>query len=1215
MNGERICQVLEDRRGFLWFTTFGGLVRFDGYEHRFYRGLPMVRTVEDPRPTLGSAYPGLLFEDRGGRLWVASDVLSRFDEATGSFNPVLKPRSGVVPSGASEEITAMHDGPGNSLWVAVSIYGSGEQNGGKWQDLSEPVLYLVNPDKRTSVAHTISPNITQGRPFGIRAIEQDPQGRLWLGTSIGLIRFDPADGSFRHYPHTPSSHNDPRRTFNSLIWDGTGHLWVHTPTGLERFDPETGVFDRFIQAFFWYATKDLTGKIWLWGGYPGLHLFDPASPPEAALRSVSWSPSAGAGAEGMTVMTLGTDHHGNVWAYLYPLSTIYRYSPAASRFGARIAQPERADSLGGAIIRGFAEDSDGSIWIATALAGLDRFAPRAGTFTHFRHDPRRPQGLSGDQITSVYEDRSKDVWVAGKFGLGRLDSKSGRFTSLGDVIGTGYSIYSMMEDTSGRFWIGDWAGSVRLLDRRTGKASPEIAHGHAIHEDREGNIWMGFPPGLNKLDRAGKLRTISLPVADAGHPPWALEIRSIQEDGSGMLWVGSSIGLYRFDPRSESATRFGVAQGMANEEVRCLVPDEHGSLWMSTAVGISRFDPRDGRFQNFDERDGLQSQDFTRRACYRAADGRLYFGGTMGFNAFYPDDVLRREPERPVTLTGLQINGKDGPIPDAGGIQLPPGRNTLAVQFAALNAANPSRVLYRFQLAGLEKDWTEVDSTHRLARYTGVRPGDYVFRVEAALDGRSWGKSSALLGITIVPPWWRTWWAELLEALAAAGLLFSMHKIRTRAHHRRATRLSALVDQRTAELVEASNRAQQASDEAQQARLQAESANQAKSAFLAHMSHELRNPLSSILGVSNLLREDDATEQQREYLDLIDRSGEHLLNLIDDVLDVAKIEAGKEELQLAPLNAIALSHEVADVMRVKAAAKQVDLICSHPTDVHPYVLADASKLRQVLINLVGNAIKFTAKGRVTLRVGTTVADGADRLMLRFEVEDTGIGIPPQDRARIFDPFVQVGKHTGQKGTGLGLTITRRFVEMMGGSIAVESTPGLGSRFVVEVPAESAKPSDVKSPPPFGATWFVLQPGEPERRVLIVEDDPENAMILEQLLSRAGFPLRIAATGAAGLDLFTSWHPDFVWLDVQLPDMSGHEVARAIRKMPGGRNVRIAATTASAYESERAQALASGMDDFVRKPYRPAEIFDCMTHHLGVHFHRESGEAARKVESA
>ena len=726
---------------------------------------------------------------------------------------------------------------------------------------------------------------------------------------------------------------------------------------------------------------------------------------------------------------------------------------------------------------------------------------------------------------------------------------------------------------------------------------------------------MGFPPGLNKLDRAGKLRTIPLPVADAGHPRWALEIRSIQEDGSGMLWVGSTIGLYRFDPRSESATRFGVAQGMANEEVRCLVPGEDGSLWMSTAVGISRFDPRDRRFQNFDERDGLQSHDFTRRACYRAADGHLYFGGMMGFNAFYPDDVLAREPELPVTLTGMEINGMDAPVPAAGAMQLPHGRSTVAIRFAALNPVNPARVRYRFQLAGLEKDWTEVDSAHRLARYTSVRPGDYVFRVEAALDGRLWGKSTASLRINVVPPWWSRWWAECLEALAFAGLLFSMHKIRVRSHHRRAMRLSALVDQRTAELVEASNRAQAASDEAQQARLQSEAANQAKSAFLAHMSHELRNPLSSILGISNLLREDDATEQQRQYLDLIDRSGEHLLDLIDDVLDVAKIEAGKQELRLAPLDAIALARAVADIMRVKAAAKQLDLICSHPADVHLYVLADASKLRQVLINLVGNAIKFTAKGRVTLRVGTIVADGTNRLMLRFEVEDTGIGISPQDRARIFDPFIQVGKQIGQKGTGLGLTITRRFVQMMGGSIAFESTPGVGSRFVVEVPAELARPSDVRSPPPFGTSWFVLEPGEPERRVLIVEDDPENAMILEQLLSRAGFPLRVAGTGAAGLELFTSWNPDFVWLDVQLPDMSGLEVARAIREMPRGRDVRIAAATASAYESERAQALASGMDDFVRKPYRPAEIFDCMTHHLGVHFQREPAETARKVESA
>ena len=1207
--GDRICQVLEDRRGFLWFSTFDGLVRFDGYEHRYYRGMPMVRTVEDPRPTLGSAYPGLLFEDRGGRLWVASDVLSRFDETTGSFNPVLKPRPGVVPS-ASEEITAIHDGPGNSLWVAVSIYGSGEQHGGKWLDLSEPVLYLVDPDKRTSEAHTVSPSITQGRPVSIRAIEQDPKGRLWLGTSIGLIRFDPADGSFRHYPHPPSSHNDPRKTFNSLIWDGTGHLWVHTPTGLERFDPETGVFDRFIQALFWYATKDRTGKIWLWGGYPGLYLFDPASPPETALRSVSWTPSATAGADGMTVMTLGTDHLGNVWAYLYPLSTMYRYSPAASRFGAHIAQPERADSLGGAMVRGFAEDSDGSIWIATALAGLDRFAPRAGTFTHFRHDPRRPQGLSDDQITSVYEDRSKTVWVAGKFGLGRLDSKSGRFTSLGDVIKTGYSIYSMIEDTSGRFWIGDWAGSVRLLDRRTGKASPEIARGHVIHEDREGNIWMGFPPGLNKLDRAGKLRTIPLPVADAGHPRWALEIRSIQEDASGMLWVGSTIGLYRFDPRSESATRFGAAQGMANEEVRCLVPGEDGSLWMSTAVGISRFDPRDVRFQNFDERDGLQSHDFTRRACYGAADGRLYFGGMMGFNAFYPDDVLAREPERPVTVTGMEINGMDAPVPTAGAMQLPYGLSTVAIRFAALNPVNPARVRYRFQLAGLEKDWTEVDSAHRLTRYTGVPHGDYVFRVEAALDGRSWGKSTASLRITVVPPWWSRWWAECLEALAFAGLLFSVHKIRVRAHHRRAMRLSALVDQRTAELVEASNRAQAASDEAQQARLHSEAANQAKSAFLAHMSHELRNPLSSILGISNLLRETGASEEQCGYLDLIDRSSDHLLALIDDVLDVAKIEAGKHEVIAAPCDLAALAHEVTEIMRVKAESKKLSLVCLPAPGLHPYVFTDAPKLRQVLINLLSNAIKFTDAGAVVLRVSTIGRDDAGRVKLRFEVEDTGVGIAPDEQTRIFEPFVQVGRPGGQKGTGLGLTITRQFVEMMGGSIALESVAGRGSRFTVEMPSEVAAESEVVRTPSAADGGFVLEPGQPECRVLIVEDDPENAMILEQLLRRAGFSVRLASNGVAGIDEFREWRPHFIWMDMRMPEMGGADAARRIRELPGGRKVKIAAITASVFASEREEVLAAGMDDFLRKPYHSDKIFDCMVRQLGVRF-RQPGESARE----
>jgi signal transduction histidine kinase/CheY-like chemotaxis protein len=412
--------------------------------------------------------------------------------------------------------------------------------------------------------------------------------------------------------------------------------------------------------------------------------------------------------------------------------------------------------------------------------------------------------------------------------------------------------------------------------------------------------------------------------------------------------------------------------------------------------------------------------------------------------------------------------------------------------------------------------------------------------------------------------------------------------------------LEQLVEQRTGELVIARDHAL--------------AANHAKNEFLAHMSHELRNPLSSILGVSNLLSEEGVSQVQREYLDLIDRSGEHLLTLIDDVLEVAKIEAGKQEVVAAPCDLIGLAREVTDIMRTKAGSKKLTLVCSPAPGLQPYVRADAPKLRQVLINLLGNAIKFTDRGAVTLRLSTIGPHDAGRLRLRFEVEDTGIGIAPENQARIFEPFVQVGKSTGQKGTGLGLTITRRFVEMMGGTITLESTPGRGLRFTVEVPSGVVLESEVPSFPSLSRSGFVLEQGQPEWRVLVVDDDTGNAMIMEQMLLRAGFCVRVARSGAIGIEVFREWRPHFIWMDLRMPEISGAEAARQIRELQGGREVKIAGLTASAFASEREEVLAAGMDDFVRKPYHPDKIFDCMAHQLGVRYRHIQAPAANESQA-
>ena len=391
-------------------------------------------------------------------------------------------------------------------------------------------------------------------------------------------------------------------------------------------------------------------------------------------------------------------------------------------------------------------------------------------------------------------------------------------------------------------------------------------------------------------------------------------------------------------------------------------------------------------------------------------------------------------------------------------------------------------------------------------------------------------------------------------------------------------------------------------ERATKAQEQAEAANRAKSVFLSTMSHELRTPLNAILGFSAMMRSDPAiTEGQRESLDIINRSGEHLLSLINDVLDMAKIEAGRIVLEVKPFDLGTLVRDITDMLSKRAETRGLQLLLDQSSEFPRFIRSDKEKLRQVIVNLVGNSVKYTNHGSVTLRLGV---QPGDTLRLVIEVEDSGIGISKADQARIFDPFVQVGKSTTQKGSGLGLSIVREYVKMMGGDIEVESTPDIGSLFRVNLPVQRAEEYEVMSSESAQGRIIGLESGQPEYRILIVEDQLENQLLLQRLLKDAGFTAKVAQNGTEAIELFQSYHPHFIWMDRNMPVMDGIEATQRIRAMSGGKEVKIVAVTALAFAEQREEMLAAGVDDFVRKPYRPAEIFDCMTRQLGVHFIHE-----------
>ncbi|MDD4929855.1 MAG: ATP-binding protein [Gallionella sp.] len=385
------------------------------------------------------------------------------------------------------------------------------------------------------------------------------------------------------------------------------------------------------------------------------------------------------------------------------------------------------------------------------------------------------------------------------------------------------------------------------------------------------------------------------------------------------------------------------------------------------------------------------------------------------------------------------------------------------------------------------------------------------------------------------------------------------------------------------------------------ARNAADAANRAKSVFLANMSHELRTPLNAVLGFSAMMRNDPLLSQgQRENLDIINRSGEYLLALINDVLEMAKIEAGRVQLESMPIDLGTLVRDVTDMMQLRAQQKGLQLLVDQSSEFPRYIRGDEARLRQILINLVGNAVKFTRQGGVTVRFGMKPNVTPQRLLI--EVEDTGPGIRAADQQKIFEPFVQVGEAAAQKGTGLGLTITQQFVQLMGGTISLESTFGLGATFRVELPVELADSAEVFTSAAAVTGEIVgLVPGQPEHRILIVEDQLENQLLLSQLMARIGLPVRVAGNGEQALVLFERWHPDLIWMDRRMPVMDGLEAARRIRALPGGTDVKIVAVTASAFKEQRDEMLAAGMDDFVRKPYRFNEIYESLSRQLGVQY--------------
>ena len=1036
-----------------------------------------------------------------------------------------------------------------------------DRSGNFWVGTSNGLNKLDRATGRsTRFLHNLKDPHSLGYDY-VASIVEDRAGILWVGSPFGdgLSALDVKTRQFTRYSFLQEKQDtESIRGVTSLKADADGSLLVGTvDNGLLKLDAARRAFTRYTNGNAARIFEDAEGLIWVGTRARGVMRFQGKSPAFVNYREGVDLPR---GLRQNDIQSVGTDSRDRLW-----IGTTGGLEMLDRRTGRVTLYHHDARNQGGSLsdapVFAIAEDHAGRMWFGSYGGGLSLWDEASGRFSTFHHDPKNPEGLSTDLIVCMLVDREGMIWVGTQdAGFDRFDPSTGLFKTY-TVQGR---VYALAEDHNGTLWMG--GDGLRHFNPRSGKSI----------------IWHYHPDDLAGLSN----ETVNV----------------IHEDRRGIVWVGTNDGLNRLNP-SGTFTRFTTKDGLPDSMVKGILEDRHGDLWLATPNGLSHFSPRTGRIHNYFESDGLPGNNFRLLGdeARRTPGGEMVFGSSNAVSVFNPDRLSPNPYVPPVVLTDFLLFNKPvrpggksplrKPIWGTNALTLNHNQNIFTLEFAALSYMDPERNRYRYRLEGLEKDWNEVGSKQRLATYTNLAARKYVFRVQGSNNDLLWNDAGVSLVITVLPPWWETWWFRTTLAFCIAGLIATAYQLRMRALRSTAARLEREVTERTIELKAATDSAEVARASAESARKAAESANQAKSAFLSLMSHELRTPLNAILGFADLLRRDSVSEKQRGDLEIISRSGEHLLGLINELLDLAKIEAGRGAPEIAPFDLRRLIRDVTDMMRVRSLEKNLELKLIQSPAFPGFVETDGPKLRQMLINLLGNAIKHTDRGSVTLRLDAQRKD-AEQLLLSFEVEDTGIGIAGEDQERIFEPFVQIGTGQRQKGTGLGLTITRQYASVLGGSIWLSSVPGEGSLFRLELPAKRTEP--VAADTTEVEREYILAEGQPDYRILVVDDEPESRLLMQRLLQKAGFEVQVAEDGAQAIGLFQSWRPHFIWMDLRMPGVDGAEAARRIRAMEGGRQVRIAAVTAS----ENTHS-AGGMEDIVRKPYRSQEIFDCMQHRLGI----------------
>lgn len=1201
--------IIQDQWGFIWIAGENGILRYDGVTTKRY-------AHEPNSPSLNSNYVRNLLLDHDGKLWVGTDLgLCWLDVQIDNFRCFTHDSGGQNSlTGNTINALALHED--NRLFIGtnngVNILSAdrtqfsslfGNAPGTESHPLSQATALLLDGDmlwigtrENGFSVYDLQMQTTRFFPYlegkwrsvqfpHVRSFMLDHQQRIWIATyGGGVTRFDPAEDRFNHYRHNPQSSNS---LGSDVIWqifqDSAQDIWIATDGGgLARYN-------------------DLQDNFTNYRHNP----YNLSSLASDQIRIVY------------------EDRHKNLWVGNFPTGISF-LDRSAQIFRTWSHQPDNPNSLSESAVLSLLEDSEGLIWIGTEN-GLNRYDPSSQRFTRYLADPSHEGALQTRPILCIEEDPTGDLWIGTwSGGLYRFNKTSGVFRRYTDELAdsgveTNF-IWKILRDSQGQIWIGGEGGGLALYDRdndrfdryMTNDGTPASLSSDIIFnllEDSSGDLWVGTEDGFDRIQR--ETRTVThfqsrITASKSGNRKIkTVRFREIIEDPLGQIWVGSqNDGVFVYNKTTDQIRQISMDHGLPGNSVYSMAVDTHDKIWIATTDGVAYMSPADlDNVQVITRKHGLAGNNHNRDATMADRHGRVYLGSTKGVTIFDPADLNFKPQSIPVLIKDFLVLNKsmlpttpgsplEQTILDTRQLSLNHHHSMITFEFVALNYQATAGTEYAYQMEGFDSDWRYVGS-NRFATFTNLPQGDYTFRVKARVDGKNWLANSPAIRLKINPPPWLTWWAYCLYGLA----LFTLVAFLVRIQYRKLE----LESERSlnAELI----------------RL-----NSIKDAFLANTSHELRTPLNGIIGIAESVVEEASSvlnPSLRHKLQLIANSGKRLANLINDILDYTKL--GKNKLQIfpRPVSIRLLTKDVFELLQPLADAKCLQLCNMIPDDL-PLAYADENRLQQILLNLVGNGIKYTHRGSVFV--------SAKRIHghIQVEVADTGMGIPEDQQKNVFEAFQQLESSDARSnsGTGLGLAVTKELVELHGGQISVESRLNQGSRFRFTVPVcgelveplhtarvTALKPQGTRpgkqAIAPHGSRTASLPkipigdppPNAAEYTIMIVDDDPINRMVLASMLKLHHYNIIEASDGLQALEQLQTHIVDIIILDIMMPKMSGFEVCREIRTCYPIDSMPILFLTAKNVDGDIAKGYAVGGNEFLTKPISKYELLPRVANHV------------------